>query len=128
MSITRYTPREDSIIISNIQKNPSNLRATFEVSARQIGRTTDAVAYRYYSKLKSYNSIAVASNAGIVHLNKNAVRRQVVPEATTVRDAMLHASFSRLSKDKAITFLLSNLSNEAKNNLLIRIAQRVGGN
>lgn len=127
--MTRYTQQEDNVILQCVQQNPSNLAAAFECAAnRLIGRTSSGVSFRYYSKIKPVtNSIAVASNTGKVHLGKNSRRTQVVPDATRVRDAMLYASVSTLSKDRAIEFLLSKMSDEAKSNLLVRIANRVGG-
>ena len=126
--MTPFTPQCDATILRCIQQNPSNLTAGFEVASRLLGRSKQNVTSRYYRKIRpNQTTIAVASNAGVIHAGKNTIRRNVVPDADTVRDAMLHASVSRLNKDTAIKFLLEKMSNQAKSELLIRIANRVGG-
>jgi hypothetical protein len=121
-----YTEQEDNIIISCVQSNPSNISAAVEVAANKlINRNAAAISQRYYSKLRHNNLIAVASNKGVVHLGKNSIRRQTVPDAESVIDAMLFAAVHKLTKDKAIDFLLSKMASEAKANLLLRVANKV---
>lgn len=125
-TLPRYTPACDALILQNVQANPSNLKASFEVSAIRLNRSPEAIAFRYYQKIKPRTqAVAVASNTGVVSLGKNSKRTQVVPDAVSVAEAMLHASISRLSKDKAIQFLIDNMSNEAKASLLLRISNRI---
>lgn len=118
---------QDNYLMNQIKSNPSNITATLHVVSNTLDKSFTACRQRYYTLNKTTTVIAVAGSSGIVHKNKNAPRRQVVPDATSVRDAMLYASFEKLSKEKAIKFLLSNLSDQAKANLLIRIANKVVG-
>ena len=123
----RYTQKEDDIILKCVDENPDNLIVAFEVASKLLKiRTTSAINNRYYTIIKpKHNNIAVASKKGIVRLGKNSRRKYIVPNAKTIKDAMLYASVSQLSKQKAIEFLLSKISDEDKSKLLIKIANKI---
>lgn len=126
-SMSRYTQSDINTILKCIEQNPSNIAAALQVASNIIGRTEKAVNNFYYTKLKhNHNIIAVASPTSVV-LGKNTIRREIVPDATNVRDAMLNAAFSKLNKEQAVKFLIKNLSEQAKIDLLTRIVTRVNG-
>lgn len=126
-SMSRYTQSDINTILKCIEQNPSNISAAIQVASNLIGRTEAAVNNYYYSKLKhNHNIIAVASPTSVV-LGKNTIRREIVPDATNVRDVMLNAAFSKLNKEQAVKFLIKNLSEQAKIDLLTRIVTRVNG-
>jgi hypothetical protein len=118
---SRYTPACDAVILSNVQNNPSNLLVAFEVSANRLNRTPKAISLRYYQKIKpNTEAIAVASNTGVISLGKNSIRRQV-SGTSTLREAMLYAGVRSMTKEEAITFMLSAMSTQAKNLLLRKL-------
>lgn len=130
MSRHPYNQQEDNTIMDCVSKSPTNLRVAFEVASNLLSnRSVKGISQRYYNKLaKSTISIIATGSAQTIAVNqKNSRRTQIVPEASTVRDAMLFASVSTLAKDKAIKLLISNLDDNAKRILLTRIITRING-
>ena len=125
----RYTQQEEAVILKNIQENPGNLYASFEVSATQLGRDPKSVSVYYYNvmrkKLEDAGTPAIAvASPEVAMLGKNAVRKQIVPNARTVRQAMAHAAFTTLSKEQILQFFLSKLSDKELETLLIGIIKK----
>lgn len=47
----RWTPGEEDILIDEIGKNPTNLKASFFAASEIIGRTPGAISGHYYQKM-----------------------------------------------------------------------------
>lgn len=49
---TRWTPHEDSVLRSYVEKHPENLNYCFFLVSKELGKTHQAVSNRWYKKLK----------------------------------------------------------------------------
>lgn len=47
----RWTAAEDTQVVSQVRKSPTNLKHAFEEAARETGRSKGACANRWYTKL-----------------------------------------------------------------------------
>lgn len=47
----RWTTAEDSIVVDQVRKSPTNLTQAFKTAARETGRTASACANRWYTVL-----------------------------------------------------------------------------
>jgi hypothetical protein len=54
----RWTTAEDSIVVAQVRKFPTNLTHAFKEAAKETDRTASACAYRWYSKLSKDSSNA----------------------------------------------------------------------
>lgn len=73
-----FTEKEDGVVLKNIAKYPTNLTYSFEMSAKELDRTTKSISARYYNALKHRNKVVSTVGAsGVISVNnqKNAVRR-----------------------------------------------------
>lgn len=52
MAKSRWTEEENNILIQAVQANPHNLQEAFRQAETQLNRTKEAIAYRWYYKLK----------------------------------------------------------------------------
>ena len=55
----KWTEGEEEILLEEIGKNPTNLKACFMATAEIIGRTPGAISNRYYTKILKSDKIAV---------------------------------------------------------------------
>lgn len=49
---TKWTPHEDSVLRSYVEKHPENLHYCFFLASKELGKTPKAVETRWYCKLK----------------------------------------------------------------------------
>lgn len=49
---TKWTPHEDSVLRSYVEKHPENLHYCFFLASKELGKTPKAVKMRWYHKLK----------------------------------------------------------------------------
>lgn len=49
---TKWTPHEDSVLRSYVEKHPENLHYCFFLASKELNKTPTAVESRWYSKLK----------------------------------------------------------------------------
>ena len=49
---TKWTPHEDSVLRSYVEKHPENLNYCFFLASKELNKTHKAVKVRWYSHLK----------------------------------------------------------------------------
>ena len=49
---TKWTPHEDSVLRSYVEKHPENLHYCFFLASKELNKTPKAVEMRWYYKLK----------------------------------------------------------------------------
>jgi len=49
---TFWTQQEETIVLKNVENNSTNLRRSFEISSKQLGRTPSSISQHYYKKLR----------------------------------------------------------------------------
>lgn len=49
---TKWTPHEDSVLRSYVEKHPENLHYCFFLASKELNKTLTAVEMRWYYKLK----------------------------------------------------------------------------
>lgn len=54
----KWTTAEDSIVVAQVRKFPTNLTHAFKEAAKEIDRTASACAYHWYTKLSKDSSNA----------------------------------------------------------------------
>ena len=67
----RWTIAEDSIVVAQVRKFPTNLTHAFKEAAKETDRTASACAYRWYSMLSkdSYNACFITISGNQKSLN-----------------------------------------------------------
>jgi hypothetical protein len=50
---TSWTQQEETIVLKNVENNSTNLRRSFEISSKQLGRTPSSISQHYYKKLRA---------------------------------------------------------------------------
>ena len=72
MNLIRWTEREDSVLINEIQESPNNLTAAFRRAANKLERTIDGCRTRWYDHLIDGSPIiSISSPKGTVINRKN---------------------------------------------------------
>lgn len=77
-TLRRWTSDEETVVLSTIKSFPDNIQEAFRKSGREINRSPEAVAYKYYNnlKLKYPNVISVGTSKGFsVKNTKNRANR-----------------------------------------------------
>ena len=67
----RWTPEEESRLISQVRVFPQNLHRCFMIVAEEIGRSEKAVAGHWYTKLSKDPQNMCFFTASPVHVSKN---------------------------------------------------------
>ena len=62
----RWTSQEEIVVIDNIKNFPDNIQEAFRKSGRELDRSSNAVAFKYYNSLKQKhpNIISVGTSKG----------------------------------------------------------------
>jgi hypothetical protein len=117
--LKRWDMADDAVIVENIQKYPANFGLAFKQTGIELGRTSKAVAGRYYSALRNnIPIIAIGSSAGVLANTKNVPFKE--DESTNTRKAMLLAMFGSMDPTEVIETFLSLLSIEEQKSLFKR--------
>jgi len=93
-SMSVWTTESNKILLDKVKNNPGNLSEAFRDTAKEIGRTYDAVAYHYYSILKpqmqktqqvaflTVSRDKKAANQKIVKAQPLKEKKQLLPQTT----------------------------------------------
>lgn len=100
----RYTPEDDAVIVSFVNKYPQNLAAAFEEAARDLGgRSPMAVTKRYYNKLMHSGTpmLAIASATGVRAVNRKQQARPSDQRMTLeMRMNVVRGCIDKMSRDE----------------------------
>lgn len=71
----RWTNDEEQVIIAKVRQHSNNLQRAFEEASEELGRTKDAVAFRWYSKLRNTEVVFMTISAKRKSVNtKNTIQ------------------------------------------------------
>jgi hypothetical protein len=116
-----YTDYDREIIINCVKESPSNLKVAFEIASRKLKRSTKGIEQHYYKQIASKQTVIAVASELSVHVGKNAIRREVNPSAGDIKEAMVFAAITQLSKEKVIDFLFNKLSKQQRDSLFTEI-------
>ena len=71
----KWTEHEEEVLLSNVKQYPENLKEAFRITGEAIGRSIDACAQRWYSKV-SYDTSTKGIAFAIFARNKYNVNRK----------------------------------------------------
>lgn len=123
-----YTQKEDNVILDCLSKYPTNLQYAFEqASSMLIDRPVKGVEKRYYNKLRKLSAvIATGSKRGVMANTKNTMRiGRLAPGTPNLKNKMIITALSNLPKEKAVGFILDNLSDADKISILNKIINNI---
>lgn len=65
----KWTDSEDLVIVSYVQESPSNLHRAFRRAAEDLGRTENAIAYRWYNTVRHKNAVFMTIGRRKMNIN-----------------------------------------------------------
>jgi len=102
-----WTAAEDSVVLSEMNKNPQNYRTAFEAASRQLhNRSPDACCHRFYNSIKKAHPVVVLATSERQFTNSKTVKR--LPSGDVrIEDAISYVTNLPLEYQKLIKKLLS---------------------
>lgn len=87
-SYERWTAEEEKTVVHLVRENPDNIQHAFYLASKQLGRTTYAIAGRWYASIRRVYSAFELSGSETFTNQKNISRKIEIeaPQSTEIKD------------------------------------------